>query len=160
MEEKTYRIKINLKNGEIEVEGDKEFVKAEVEILIEKLRESIVKQASYERDISEIVTKKPEIQEKKPHIKEFINEKKPSGGLQTAVVLAYYLNKYEGKETFTKGDLKNIWAASGQRPTKKMWQSVIDGKNRYRWYEEASRGVYKISAHGVYFVENELPKKK
>ncbi|WP_456397554.1 hypothetical protein [Desulfurobacterium sp.] len=163
MEEKTYRIRINLQNGEIEVEGDKEFVRAEVEILIEKLqklRDPFIKQPSYDREISEIETKKPEIQEKKPHIREFINEKRPSGGLQTAVVLAYYLYKYEGKETFTKEDLKDIWAASGQKPTKKMWQSVIDGKNRYRWYEEVSRGVYKISPHGIYFVENELPKKK
>jgi len=160
MEEKKYRIKINLKNGEIEVEGDKEFVKAEVEILIEKLQESFIKQLSYEEDVPEIETKKSETLGKKPYIKEFINEKKPSGGLQTAVVLAYYLFKYDGKETFTKEDLKKIWAASGQKPTKKMWQSVIDGKNRYGWYEEVSRGVYKISAHGVYFVENDLPKKK
>lgn len=158
MEEKTYRIRINFRSGEIEVEGDKEFVKAEVEALIEKLQESFIKHPSYEGNIFESETKKPETQEKKPHIKEFISEKRPSGGLQTAVVLAYYLRKYEGKETFTKEDLKNIWAASGQKPTKKMWQSVIDGKNRYRWYEEVSRGVYKISPHGIYFIEEELPK--
>jgi len=160
MEEKTYKIRINLKSGEIEVEGDKEFVKAEVEILIEKLRESFIKQQSYGEDISEKETKKPEIQEKKPYVKEFIEEKKPSSGLQSAVVLAYYLTKYEGKETFTEEDLKKIWSASKQKLPKKMWQSVIDGKNRYSWYEKVSKKEYKISEHGIYFVENELPKKK
>ncbi len=79
--------------------------------------------------------------------------------MQTAVVLAYYLKKYEGKETFTKEDIKKIWAASARKPPKKIWQSVIDGKNRYRWFEEVSRGKYRLSPHGIYFVENELPKK-
>ncbi len=162
MGEKTYRIRINLTNGEIEVEGDKNFVKAETKVLIEELRKYhniyIPPKESY--PIQQKQKEEMETKEKKPYIKEFIKEKKPSGAMQTAVVLAYYLKKYEGKETFTKEDIKKIWTASGQKPPKKIWQSVIDGKNRYQWFEQVSKGEYKLSPHGIYFVENELPKDK
>lgn len=160
MEEKTCRIRINLSNGEIEVEGDKDFVKAEIKALLEELRKypKIYTPSKESYPIQE--KEKVETKEKKPHIKEFIKEKKPSGALQTAVVLAYYLKEYEGKETFTKEDIMKIWTASGQKPPKKIWQSVIDGKNRYQWFEQVSKGECKLSPHGIYFVENELPKKK
>ena len=158
MDEKTYRIKVNLKSGEIEVEGDKEFVKTEIKILLEELQKFPVRYTPV-KEPSQIEEKEEkETEEGKPYIKEFIEEKNPSGAMQTAVVLAYYLTKYEGKETFTKEDIKKIWIASGRKPPKKIWQSVIDGKNRYQWFEEVSRGEYKLSPHGIYFVENELPK--
>lgn len=159
MEGEVYKIRINLQSGEVEVEGDKEFVKTEVKMLLEELQKPTSRYVPV-KESSQIEKKEEkEIQGRKPYIKEFIEEKKPSGAMQIAVVLAYYLKKYEGKETFTKEDIKKIWIASGQKPPKKIWQSVIDGKRRHQWYEEVSRGEYELSLHGIYFVENELPKK-
>ncbi len=159
MEEKIYRIKINLQSGEIEVEGDKEFVKTEIERLLDKLQKRHIKYP-LARETAEIgKVEEGKFEGKKPYIKEFIKEKKPNGALQTSVVLAYYLTKYERKETFTKEDMKKMWTVSGRKPPKKIWQAVVDGKNRYGWYEEVSRGEYKISPHGIYFVEHEIPKK-
>ena len=156
MEAKTYKIRINLSDGEIEIEGDKEFVKSEIKELLEELYIRYV----HPKEPSQTLKKEEGETQEKPYIKEFIKEKNPAGSLQTAVVLAYYLWKYEGKETFTKDDIKKIWIASGQKPPKNIWQSVIDGKNRYQWFEEVSRGEYKLSPHGIYFVENELSKKE
>lgn len=160
MENKMYRIKINLQSGEIEVEGDKEFVKTETKELLDRLQKLSIRRPPVKEttEIEEVEQGKAE--EAKPYIKEFIEEKKPKGALQTAVVLAYYLTKYEGKETFTREDMKKMWTVSGQKPPKNIWQAMIDGKNRYGWYEEVSKGEYKISLHGIYFVEHELPKEK
>ena len=158
MEEKTYKIRINLSDGMIEVEGDKDFVKSEIRELLEEIQKYKAKYIHSKKlsQVNEI--KEEEIQENKLHIKEFIEEKKPSNSLQTAVVLAYYLWKYEGKETFTVEDLKKIWVASGQKPPKRIRQSIIDAKRHHNWFENVSRGAYKLSPHGIYFVENELPK--
>lgn len=157
MEQKTYRIRVRLQSCEIEVEGDKEFVKEEIRALLEEFQK-IHEVFSSQREPAQKLESMPE--QKKPYIKEFIEEKNPSGAQQTAVVLAYYLKEYEGKETFNKEDIKKIWIASGRKPPRKIWQSVIDGKNRYQWFEEVSRGEYKISPHGIYFVRDELPKKR
>jgi hypothetical protein len=159
MNEQTYKIRVNLSNKEIEVEGDKEFVREEIRVLLKE-----ISRTSFEHTIpeepSDVDISEEQTSEEKPYIKDFINWKNPNGAIQTAVALAYYLYKYEDKETFNKEDIKKLWIASGQKPPKKIWQAVIDGKNRHQWYEEVSRGVYKISPHGIYFVENELPKKK
>jgi len=136
-------------------------VKAEVMELLEKLKTSQIsspQSVSSKKGIETEGEKIGFLRDRKPYIKDFIKEKKPQGALQTTVVLAYYMNKFEGKETFTKDDLKKYWTVSGQKPPKNIWQSAIDGKNRYGWYEEVSKGEYKISPHGIYFVENELPK--
>ncbi|RKX56108.1 MAG: hypothetical protein DRP29_09895, partial [Thermodesulfobacteriota bacterium] len=159
MEQKTYKIRINLQNGEIEVEGDKEFVETEIKTLLEEFQKLRKVYASLEESAQLEKEQKSILKEKKPYIKEFVKEKNPSTAQETAVVLAYYLKEYERKETFNAEDIKKIWTASGWKPPKKIWQSVIDGKNRYQWFEEVSRGEYKISPHGIYFVENELPKK-
>ncbi len=157
-----YRIRVNLTDKEIEVEGDKDFVKEEIKALLEAIKEISLKppKSTYSEETSEIEDVKVQNIGDKPYIKDFIAQKNPSGSLQTAVTLACYLYKYEGKNTFNKDDIKKIWVASGKKPPKKIWQAVIDGKNRYQWFEEVSRGEYKISPHGIYFVENELPKKK
>jgi len=148
-----YRIRIKKGDIEVEVEGDKEFVEKHLENLKKELQKFPLIEHSHEE--SKIIES-----QKKPYIKEFIKEKKPSGALKIAVTLAYYLTKYEGKKTFTQEDIKKAWIASGQKIPKKIWQAVIDGKNRYQWFEEVSRGEYKLSPHGVYFVENELPYKR
>ncbi len=134
-------------------------MKTEVKTLLDELRKFLEEYPHVKEGIRIKKTEK-EFEETKPYIKEFIKEKKPKGAMQTSVVLAYYLIKYEGKNSFTREDMKKIWAVSGQKPPKNIWQTVIDGKNRYGWYEEVSKGEYKLSPHGIYFVEHELPKEK
>jgi len=163
MNEKNYKTRVKIGNVEIEVEGDKEFVKEEISSLLKQLKSIPVEEVRPKEEM-EVMTaeKQPVLETGKPPIKEFIDEKRPSKSLQTAVVLAYYLFKFEKRETFKEEDLKKIWIASGVKPPKKMKirQTVTDGKSKYGWFEKVSRGQYKLSPHGVYFVEKELPKKK
>ncbi len=75
MDEKTYRIKVNLESGEIEVEGDKEFVKTEIKILLGELQKFPVRYAPV-KEPSQIEKKEErETEEGKPYIKEFIEKK-------------------------------------------------------------------------------------
>jgi hypothetical protein len=162
MTEQNYKIRFKIEGSEIEVEGDKNFVDEKFNFLLKELqlrpppslteRKSIREAGTFPRDTSTAI--------QKPNIKEFIADKKPSGSLQTAVVIAYYLLKYERKDTFVDEDLRKIWIASGCKPSKNLPQTMIDCKTKHGWFELVSRGTYKISDHGIYLVESELPSKK
>ena len=159
-----YRIKINLQSGEIEVEGDKEFVKKEIIELLEKLETKYIPEKNVQAvsEQSDETKELLETEKQKIYIKDFVVQKDPKNAQEAIVVMAYYLSKFENKETFSAEDLKTLWTASGVKvkPPKKMNQAIIDAKNRHGWFDRVKTKIYKINEHGIYFVENELPKKK
>jgi hypothetical protein len=163
MTEQNYKIRLKIEGSEIEVEGDKNFVDEKFSFLLKEIRLKLPTPILAERKLvggSDAVHKDPSTVIQKPNIKVLIAEKKPSGFLQTAVVIAYYLLKYEGKETFIDEDLREIWIASGCKPSKKLPQVMIDCKLEHGWFDRVSRGKYKITDQGIYLVEAELPSKK
>src|SRR5260221_8588414 len=163
-----YKTKIKIGKIEIEVEGDKEHTSSEPLRLFDELQKKNI----FTKDIfSDAEPKSPFVDGaksngqnhfvnlnpgEKPHIKDFIAMKNTGSAYDTTLLLAYYLLKYEGKESFSEEDLKKLWVISGEKPPKAMWQAVIDCKNRKGWYEEVSKGVCKVSPTGIYHVEKEM----
>jgi hypothetical protein len=72
----------------------------QIEELLKNHEERIAKIESQltSKDLRELPTKRKSI-------KEFILEKKPKGARQIGIVIAYYLEKYENKSSFTVSDL-------------------------------------------------------
>jgi len=162
MADQNYKIRFKIANSELEIEGDKTFVDEKFTLLLKELRlnpTNFQYQGSNSPEIQNPSTA-PQPPSGKIPIKQFIAEKKPSGSLQVAVVIAYYIWKYEGKETFPSDYLKQIWIASGCKPSNNLKQTLIDCKTKHGWIEMPTRGLYKISEHGIYLVESELPIKK
>jgi len=161
MDEKLFRIKINLSDREIEIEGDKDFIKEELYQLLGELKASEETKVGTEGTYTPgEPTESSGKNESIPYIKTFVKEKNPQSAKDTAVVIAYYLYKYKNKPSFDKKTLEEWWRAAGAKPPKHIWQSVIDSKNENKWFELVSKGEYKISTHGIYHVENELPEQK
>jgi hypothetical protein len=162
MTEQIYKIRLKLGIGELEIEGDKSFVTENLHNLLQELHTRSMINPTPDLKITtnvEPATLKQTLVSAKPNLKEFVAETKPSGSLKVAVVLAYYLYKFEKKETFIEDDLKRLWIASGLKPTNSYNQTMNDCKKRHGWFDNPERGIYQITEHGIYFVESELLKK-
>jgi hypothetical protein len=162
MAEQNYKIRFKIGGSEIEVEGDKTFVDEKFSVLLKELKSNPTKEIPSEPNLQQKTVESISISSptgQKLNIKELIANKKPSGALQVAVVVAYYLLRNEGKNTFTDEDLRKIWIASGCKPSKNLLQTMNDCKQKHGWFDLVSRGTYQITDHGLYLVETELPKK-
>jgi hypothetical protein len=163
MVEQTYKIRFKTGSSEIEIEGDKIFVEEKLSFLLKEIKSNPTTvnnaEPSTQRKKVESIGASTSAGEK-PQIKAFIAEKQPNSGVKIATVIAYYLFKFEGKNTFVDDDIKKLWIASGCKPPKALHQMLIDCKNEKGWFDFVSRGTYKINEHGIYFVEYEMPEKK
>jgi hypothetical protein len=92
--------------------------------------------------------------------REFIAAKRPTGHLETVVVLGYFLTK-SGQMEFTPDDIRRAYARAGARPPKVISQAVRDAKNLHDYLEAGTqKGTFRLSPHGDRTVEFDLPRKE
>ena len=160
--EKTCRIKLDLNGILIEMEGDKEFIENNLLTITKLLKEDLLQTKNQLGLINNKLEDNQEEQQattKKITLTEFCQQKKPKSAQDAALLIAYYLYKYEGQEEFTAEDLRNRWNETKVKPPKNISQTVIDCARKKRWFERTSARKYKITEHGIYDVENLFPKK-
>ncbi len=147
--EKFARIRLNMGETTLEIEGSEDFVKEEWNYIKEQVL-SHLKGA---------FGAKAYIQEKKDKLVEFYNKKRPRGHLKTVTVFGYYLKHFEDKEEFNEDDLMQCYNRLGLTPPKVLSQSIRDVRSRHKYFDKGSkRGFYKISPLGERFVEEQMPK--
>ena len=89
---------------EIEVEGDNVFIQKQLKIFFDRLGYTA---PSATKDLpSKIVAVAKS--RKAPSPAEYFREKSPSGGTETLIVLAKYLDEYRNRSEFTQRDIKAI----------------------------------------------------
>jgi|YelNatPaOPRAMG01_1025707.scaffolds.fasta_scaffold57338_3 hypothetical protein len=156
MTEQNYRIRIKLGEVEIEAEGDKEFVEKAIndrKNLFEKTPPA------------PIITSKGEVAPKNEitsgTLKQFYQEKSPSGHHENIAVFAYYLKSAERKEEFTKDDINSCYTKAMVRKPKRIQTAIADTAHKYQFVEKGSqRGSWKLTSHGENLVLHDLPRKK
>lgn len=163
--EKLCKVKIELNGIAIEMEGDRVFIENNLQSTIKLLKEELLQIAG--QNIVSLNQKDNNLSEnhdvsahKKITLAEFSQQKKPKSAQDAALIIAYYLYKYEGQEEFTADDLKKRWVETKVKPPKNIGQTIIDCAGRKRWFERTQPGKYRITEHGIYAVENLFPKKK
>ena len=163
-----YRIKINLRNGEIEVEGDKEFVKTEIRALLEKLNKirDVIQEEHITRDILEQSEEIETISEGMTEINqfdalsEFFKCKKPKKVWEKALVVAYWITCKENRDEFSPRDISERLKSIGIKPPGNpgdVLKKLSSAKKAYL-LKGSSRGKYKLGMLGREYVENQLPK--
>lgn len=156
MTEQNYKIRIKIGEVEIEVEGDKEFVEKVIndwKNLFEKTSQSPIMTSK------EGVAPKKEIISKR--LKQFYEEKSPSGHHENIAVFAYYLKSVDGKEEFTKDDINSCYTKAMVRKPKKIQTAIVDAAHKYQFVEKGSqRKFWKLTPHGENLVLHDLPRKK
>jgi hypothetical protein len=94
---------------------------------------------------------------KKLSAKEFLITKSVGSELQRVVVLAFYLERYEGLDTFNVSDLENVFRSAREKLPKNMNDAV--NKNIARGFlmeaaeKKDSRKAWQLTSTGERFVE-------
>ena len=173
MDEKIYRIRVNLKSGEIEVEGDKEFVKEEIRELIEKVRD-VTTHTKFETEekhtkiiedeVSTVsVIKGPPKEVPYESFVELYKSFNPRTKQEISLIAIYWLNKIVGKEKVTPDDVKKLLKdASISKPSNiaRDMRELASGKKAYLIkISGTSKGKipeYKISMTGEEYIKYRL----
>ena len=174
MDEKTYKIRVNLKSGEIEVEGDKEFVREEIRELIEMVRDTTTytkfeteeTHAKSTEDKVSIVSAMEEPQKEIPYesFAELYKAFAPKAEQEKSLIAVYWLNKKEGREKVTPKDVENLLRnASISLPSNisRDLKVLAGGKKAYliKISEKSLKGKtseYRISMSGEEYIKSRL----
>lgn len=93
-------------------------------------------------------------------IKEFFDEMKPRTTTETVTVFGFYLEHYQGKQEFTKVDIKNAYFEARVRKPKVIGQGLRDAKNVKGYLVEGSKkGTFRLSNIGENLVLHDLPRR-
>lgn len=100
----TKRVYWKVGDQEIEVEGDASFIQKQLKMFFDRI--GIHGSTSVKDLPSKIVATAKS--GKAPSPAEYFRQKSPSGGTETLIVLAKYLDEYRSKGDFTQKDIKAI----------------------------------------------------
>ncbi len=173
MEGKTYKIRVNVKNGEIEVEGDKDFVRKEIKDLLEIISKKIkvettiigeesgqTEKASTKKDRLHSINEGASDLDQFNALTEFFKYKSPKKVWEKALVVAYWITYKENISEFSPSEISDRLKKIGVSPPGNPWdvlKKLASAKKAYL-LKGNSRGKYKMGMLGKEYVENELPK--
>jgi hypothetical protein len=96
-------------------------------------------------------------------IRSLKEEKNPDSAKQMACVVAYYLQELapesDRKDTISSQDIEKYFKQASFKLPMKVAQVLVDAK-RSGYFEQATRGEYKLNAVGYNLVAHGLPAKK
>ncbi|AKG91315.1 hypothetical protein GAH_01388 [Geoglobus ahangari] len=161
-----YRIKVNLKNGEIEVEGDKEFVKDEIEKLLERIvaKFSLASSLEMDKDKKDVLTQSGAVTEQNmlfESFAEFYKAIDPKKEQDKSLIAVYWFNKFEGKDAVTPKDVVEILKDAGvplPSNISRDLRELASGKKAYliKVNVKGGRPAYKLSMTGENYVNKLL----
>lgn len=129
----------------------------------EELSEMKKKIDEHEERISELeklVQKKPKGIEKKVSIKEFILQKKPRNDVQRALIIAYYLENYEGFSSFTSKDIEKSFREAREtvppNVPDKVQLNIAKEHMMKAGEKKDGKTAYVLTNSGVRFIEGGL----
>ncbi|MBD3408494.1 MAG: hypothetical protein GF411_20390 [Candidatus Lokiarchaeota archaeon] len=170
MTERTYRIKVRTNNAEIELEGDKPFVKD----TFDELRSILAGKSKLVKTAKEVPKKKPGRKPKKTAKKatkgkrtdlgnvsltELFEKKNATRKRHSILMLAFFVNKVKGKIEFRGMDLKPLYKEISMKPPKNFsyfLRKMVDEKPKLL-EKGKKQGRYKITDEGVEYIYEEIP---
>lgn len=181
------KLKIDLKNGVLEVEGEEAFVKEIYQEYKERLSSddsSIFEHAPNQdtesststtlkrktsgrnkggakRKESYSIVKSLDLSEKdgKKSLRDFFKEKTPSVALEKNAVFVYYLQKEAKITGITTDHIYSCYKDVKERVPKALKQSLLDTSSKKGWIDTSSMNDIKITTSGENLVEQDLPTK-
>lgn len=107
---------------------------------------------------------KPEVIKKKISIKEFILQKRPKSDVQKALVIGYYLEKYQDFSSFNVKDVEQGFREAREKiPTNvgdKIQKNIAKGHMMEAGEEKEEMKAYFLTSSGERFVENNFGKEE
>lgn len=181
------RVKIDITNGTLEVEGEEKFV----ERVYTDFKDKLVKDfGEFKGDTVEIVAKRkpgkkpgetPAKKKKatkrkesynivsdldlygkggKKSLKDFYSEKAPKTNMERNTVFVYYLQKELNLTGITVEHVYTCYKHVSTSVPRALVQSLLDTSSRNGWLNTKSTNDISITTQGENLIEQELPRKK
>jgi len=114
--------------------------------------------------LESLFEEKPVIAKKKLSIKEFILQKQPEDDIQKALVIGYYLEKYEDFSCFNFRDIEQGFRDAKEtvpeNTADKIQKNIAKGHMMKTGKEKDDLTAFVLTNDGERFVENSFKKKK
>ena len=162
------KVKIDLQNKFIEIEGEESFV-ASIYSQSQKLFTSnfesetvdkstiIVKRQHKNGSLKESYSIVKNIDFNKPQsLKEFYASKKAQSALEKNTVFIYFLDKIAGIKNINLNHLYTCYKEVGEKMPQALKQSLADTSSKKGWIDTKSMSDIKITIKGESLVEHEL----
>ena len=180
------RLKIDLNQGTLEVEGAEAFVKA----IYDEFKSGILAKAAKEgtdprnrppklphpplvkgekgaskqrrKAASYSIIKDLDLSAKKnkQSLRDFFKLKLPSSNMEKNIVFIYYLQKIASVGGITPNHVYSCYKDVNIKIPQALEQSLIDTAHHKGWIDTSDMGDLKVAIPGENFVEHDLPKKK
>lgn len=156
------RIKIDIKNGIFEAEGDEQFIKElyrdyQSEKSAKTISRVLKKQDNAFEKESYSIVKDINLSMDRTTLKQFYLEKNPKSALERNVIFVYYLQKISKIEKIAIGHIYTCYKDLNIKPPAKLRQSLADTASKKGWLDTQSMNAIKITLKGENFIEHELP---
>lgn len=102
------KIRIKHFEHEVEIEGDEEFIKSQIESFYIKIGDGLFKSTNLQTKEKLAIHTQSSFSGKKPTPAEFYKSKNKTDGLSQILIFAKYLETYEESETFTREDINRL----------------------------------------------------
>lgn len=165
---KMAKVKIDLQNKSIEIEGEEVFVAGIFEksrnlFMNDQMSEAVdksnisVRRQHKSGSLKESYTiiKNIDFNEPKP-LKEFYLTKKPQSALEKNAVFIYYLDKIASIENINLNHIYTCYKEVSERMPQALKQSLADTSSKKGWIDTKSMSNIKITIKGESLVEHEL----
>ena len=179
------KLKINLVDGALEVEGSESFVREIYEEHKERLQAiqavgGVQGKHRMNKPTSSSLGKKKGVSKKRGKrggksfsivkdldlsgrggegsLKDFFQKKSPSSAMQMNAVFVYYLSKTAKVENITPDHVYTCYKDVKKRTPAALHQSLLDTSYKNGWIDTGSKDDIKITIQGENLVEHELPK--
>ncbi len=142
----TVKATIEIADTKVTYEGPPEFVEAQVAKYTSQQQSKPQGNSDHSNSVEQMSER------------QLVEQKKPSGHVETVAVLAFALTQ-AGTAEFTDEDIRKAYIRAGVRPPKVVGQALRDAKNLSDYIEVGSkRGAYRLSHHGDRTVRFDLPR--
>ncbi len=133
------RFRVRLGDAELEVEGDRAYIEERLQWFLTHIAGNNARVRAARKDD----------QQKPSSPAEFIRQKRPSGGKETLLVLAYYLEHFEEMAAYTQQQVND---AAGRAKTKSIHSQYFTTAVKEGLLRNADRGAYALTLSGEDFV--------
>lgn len=149
------KVVFDIQNGKISLEGEREDIVrtlelakeiapyvSQIQITTKEIEDPLVNKSDFQKPNSVTKDLLPK------SMRQFARSLPLANTAERLAVLAYFANKIEGKPSFAPKEMDAWFTMCGFQKPNQMSVALFDGKRKYGYLQNVSRGSWKISQKG------------
>lgn len=128
----------------------------QIQIVTSSITPSIAAVPSQPTTVNGGEPSKPPLEPSKMTMRQFVRALSLNNASERIAAIAYYINKVEGRQSFSPKDLDGWFTMCGFQKPSQMPVALFDTKRKYGYADNIGRGMWKISTQGENLILRKL----